>query len=76
MQNTLGAGAKPIGESMRIRIAGQEQRLKEQHARGPHGWRAAKPGQEEFGQQELHCEEEESAKKDRETITGGRIFHF
>ena len=46
MDNALDSGAAILREPVRIRIPGDKQRLKKEHARHPHTRPASKPGQE------------------------------
>jgi hypothetical protein len=47
-RNLRPRGVGPSGERVSIHIAGEQQSLKKQHARGPHRGGAAKPRQEIF----------------------------
>jgi hypothetical protein len=57
---------------VRIGVTREQQRLKEQHARGPHRWSTTKPWQEVFAQQELHPEKQKGAHKDGQPVVQQR----
>jgi hypothetical protein len=50
-------------DRVRIRVSDQQERLKEQHAGGPHSGSAAEPWKDEFGDQRLHLKQEKCARK-------------
>ena len=67
---------------MRIRIAGKEQDLKEEHRRYPDRRAPAEPRQDEFTHDGLYLKEEKGPKKNKRLICSGRapwvcgnVFH-
>ncbi len=64
MYQRLAFWTKPVLREMSVRITGEQHRLKEQHARGPHGGTAAEPRQNIFAHQGLHLEQQKSADED------------
>lgn len=67
VQYGLRARPEPRCEGVSISVARQQQRLKEQHARGPHRSGTTKPRQEVFTQQEFNPEKQKGAREYRES---------
>ena len=51
-------------QQMRVRISTEQQHLKDEHAHGPDGWRAAEPWQNEFCQQRLNLKQQKGTRED------------
>ena len=79
MQSALPSRGEVAHQPMGVEVTQQQQRLKKQHASGPHRCRAAKPGQDHLAHQGLHLEEQKRAQKNRQGIgqyrRAGRSFH-
>jgi hypothetical protein len=66
----LDAPARILREQVRVRVPREQQRLEEQHARGPDRGAAAEPRQDQARDQRLHQEQQERRKED-----GGAVEH-
>jgi hypothetical protein len=66
----LNAGRVESREQVRVRVAGEEQHLKEDHAGGPHTGRSAEPREDVLGDQRLDLKEQERAGENRQRIDG------
>ena len=65
MDAGLDAGLEVARQQVGVEIAQQENHLEEEEAGGPDGGRSPKPGQDDFGDDRLHLEEQEGAQQDR-----------
>ena len=52
-------------EPVRVGVTAESSDLEEEHATGPDGGRAAEPGQDQFGDEGLHLEQQEGAEENR-----------
>ena len=64
MHGPLPAGRQPVRQPVRVAVPGQQHRLKEHHAGGPHTGTAPEPGQDLLGDDGLNQEQQQRGQRD------------